>query len=318
MTNIGLTVRAWNDAAIARRDEDGYANATAMCAANGKLWADYQRLARTQSYLEALAASLDLTPAELVITTTTGPNEFRGTWIHPRLAVDLARWISPEFAVWMDGWFLEQLEHMPQAPALTAEDVARIAKEAVNTLKPSHSPRVKHRSPRRVTFDNHAIGDTEDCLHLDLMRAIQRISQRVGRISWRDFHANSSKARRRDTEPSQWLAAIRDLQRIGAGTIETGARGAAYYKASASLSNAAGQPTLPPILHIDQSQLTLMDTIRDCAAQAGGPITWHDVMDRYEVDNWPGVGRVWEAMEDLAARGVGTFTRDLQTFRLAA
>jgi hypothetical protein len=316
--NTGLSVRAWNDAAIALRDDDGYANATAMCQANGKHLPHYLSNQRTKDYVQALAASLDLTPADLVITTTTGPNEFRGTWIHPRLAVDLARWISPEFAVWMDGWFLEQLEQQPQAPGLTAEDVARIAMEAVNTLKPFHSPRVKHRSPRRVAFDNHAIGDTDDCLHLDLMRAIQRISQRVGRISWRDFHANSGRARRRDTEPSQWLAAIRDLQRIGAGTIETGARGAAYYKASASIANPAGQLTLPPILHIDQSQLTLMDTIRQCAAQAGGPITWHDVMDRYEVDSWPGVGRVWEAMEDLAARGVGTFTRDLQTFRLAA
>jgi hypothetical protein len=27
--------------------------------------------------------------------------------VHPRIAVDLARWLHPEFAVWMDGWFLE-------------------------------------------------------------------------------------------------------------------------------------------------------------------------------------------------------------------
>lgn len=115
----GLSVRIWNDAAIARRDEDGYANATAMCQANGKEWSNYKQLEHTQVYIQALSSSLGIPTADLVITTTTGPNEFRGTWIHPRLAVDLARWISPQFAVWMDGWFLDQLNPSikEQAPA---------------------------------------------------------------------------------------------------------------------------------------------------------------------------------------------------------
>jgi hypothetical protein len=33
------------------------------------------------------------------------------------LAVDLARWISPAFAVWMDGWFLEVLQVQAQGAA---------------------------------------------------------------------------------------------------------------------------------------------------------------------------------------------------------
>lgn len=33
----------------------------------------------------------------------------QGTWIHERVSVDLARWLSPDFAVWMDGWVLEAL-----------------------------------------------------------------------------------------------------------------------------------------------------------------------------------------------------------------
>jgi hypothetical protein len=33
--------------------------------------------------------------------------------------VDLARWISPAFAVWMDGWFLETIAGRPHAaPAI--------------------------------------------------------------------------------------------------------------------------------------------------------------------------------------------------------
>jgi hypothetical protein len=42
-----------------------------------------------------------------------------GTWVHPQVAVDLARWISAPFAVWMDGWFLESIQQSQPAPADT-------------------------------------------------------------------------------------------------------------------------------------------------------------------------------------------------------
>ncbi|MEB3275788.1 MAG: KilA-N domain-containing protein, partial [Cyanobacteriota bacterium] len=92
-----------------------------MCKANGRLFADYARLARTQEYLTALAAVVTpvagnpITASSLICTIQGGTPALQGTWIHPRLAVDLARWISPAFAVWMDGWFLESLNR-PQQP----------------------------------------------------------------------------------------------------------------------------------------------------------------------------------------------------------
>jgi predicted nucleic acid-binding Zn ribbon protein len=118
MTNTGIVVRTWNDAPISRRDSDGYADATAMCQANAKHLPHYLSNQRTTEYIAALADATGLQPAQLVITTTTGPNHLRGTWIHPRLAVDLARWISPAFAVWMDGWFLDAAHQSPQPAAL--------------------------------------------------------------------------------------------------------------------------------------------------------------------------------------------------------
>jgi hypothetical protein len=56
----------------------------------------------------------------VVRSVATGPNDQRGTWVHPRLAVDLARWISPEFAVWMDGWILGQLDKPVPATRINA------------------------------------------------------------------------------------------------------------------------------------------------------------------------------------------------------
>jgi len=138
MNASGLSVRTWNDAPISRRDGDGYADATAMCQANGKIWGHYISNQRTTDYLQALAASIGIPADQLVITTTTGPNHLRGTWVHPRLAVDLARWLSPQFAVWMDGWFLEELEAKAKAKpspsrpfmVLPGEDVS----EVINVL----------------------------------------------------------------------------------------------------------------------------------------------------------------------------------------
>jgi hypothetical protein len=119
MNASGLSVRTWNDAPISRRDSDGYANATAMCQANGKRWNDYQRLDRTQEYLRALEAVTGNpatgAQAPLIEMTQGGPPHLQGTWIHPRIAVDLARWLNPAFAVWMDGWLLEQLEQPASA-----------------------------------------------------------------------------------------------------------------------------------------------------------------------------------------------------------
>jgi len=107
MKTTGIVVRTWNDAPITRRDSDGYADATAMCQANGKLWGHYREAQRTTDYITALADATGLDADQLIISTKGGPAHLQGTWIHPRLAVDLARWISPQFAVWMDGWFLD-------------------------------------------------------------------------------------------------------------------------------------------------------------------------------------------------------------------
>jgi hypothetical protein len=123
----GHEARIWAGTAITRRKADGYVNATAMCQANGKRWNHYQELDRTQAYIDALRQHLEWIPEdptahispclnapELVVSVKGGTPDLQGTWIHPRLAIDLARWISPQFAVWMDGWFLESINRPQQ------------------------------------------------------------------------------------------------------------------------------------------------------------------------------------------------------------
>lgn len=127
---LGMDCRVWNGVEIQRRPTDGFVNATAMCHAGGKRWPDYVRLDRTQAYIAALAAVVQIPttgPEGLIQTIQGGLPHLQGTWVHPRIAIDLARWLHPEFAVMMDGWFLEDfapkmaaatpaLKVLPEAP----------------------------------------------------------------------------------------------------------------------------------------------------------------------------------------------------------
>jgi len=129
ITPKGMECRIWNGVDITRRPSDGYVNATAMCKAYGKRWENYHRNERTQQYIAALERILAKTDCgaavarnrvtgkpDLIQTIQGGPPHLQGTWVHPRIAVDLARWLHPEFAVWMDGWFLEDF-----APRIAAD-----------------------------------------------------------------------------------------------------------------------------------------------------------------------------------------------------
>jgi|TARA_R100000084_G_scaffold22413_2_gene7943 hypothetical protein len=127
-----LQTRSWNGTPIPRRTTDGYINATAMCKANGKNWSAYRETDRCQGYMDALAHSSEIRGIDLV--ESRGGNG-GGTWIHPQLAVDLARWISAPFAVWMDGWFLEQVSPVRDTQPVLAPTVLDTVDRSINLLE---------------------------------------------------------------------------------------------------------------------------------------------------------------------------------------
>src|SRR5690606_18434952 len=100
---------------IAQRAKDGYINATAMCKASGKLFADYSRSKTTQEFLAALGGPMGIPIDQLISSITAGPNEHRGTWVHPQVATHLAQWASPRFAVLVSKWVVEWMTGVGQA-----------------------------------------------------------------------------------------------------------------------------------------------------------------------------------------------------------
>jgi KilA domain-containing protein len=102
-----IIVRQLEAMPVGQRAGDGYIDATAMCQAAGKEWSNYRQLQGTEAFLDELAQSLGIPRGLLTHSITSGPRHERGTWIHPQVAVNLAQWCSPRFAVLVSAWVVE-------------------------------------------------------------------------------------------------------------------------------------------------------------------------------------------------------------------
>jgi hypothetical protein len=76
-----------------------------MAQACGKRFPDWNRLVSTKSYLDVLSKSVQIPVDQLIdVNESTGTNEDRGTWGHPKVAIRFAQWCSDDFAVQVDVW----------------------------------------------------------------------------------------------------------------------------------------------------------------------------------------------------------------------
>jgi hypothetical protein len=89
---------------INQRAADGYVNATAMCKAVGKNFADYRRLVNTEAFLKELSSVMGIPITGLVVSFQGGRPQDQGTWVHPDVAINLGQWCSPKFAVAVSRW----------------------------------------------------------------------------------------------------------------------------------------------------------------------------------------------------------------------
>lgn len=126
----------YNDISVSF-NEQHYLNATAIAKHFYKFVKDYLKTAQTQDYIAALAKNLSvrniiLTADDLVIVRQGGIEQ--GTWLHPKLAVNFARWLSADFAVWcdlkIDSLINGENQQMPQIPQTLSEALRLAADQA--------------------------------------------------------------------------------------------------------------------------------------------------------------------------------------------
>lgn len=124
---LALVPHTYQGSVISQREADGYINATAMCKAAGKEWSSYKRLDASNEFIAALEGSLQIHRDLLIQTIATGPNEARGTWVHPQVAVHLAQWLSAEFAVKVSQWIVEWMSGKKPTDRIWAQFEDRVS-----------------------------------------------------------------------------------------------------------------------------------------------------------------------------------------------
>ena len=82
-------------------DGEVYANATSMCKSFNKTPKDWLRTAQTQRYISALEQKANM-PNEMVSSIRGGDITEQGTWIHEKLVLRLASWLSVDLELWID------------------------------------------------------------------------------------------------------------------------------------------------------------------------------------------------------------------------
>lgn len=81
-------------------NSDGWINATGAAARFGKEPYEWLRLPDTERYLGGLKRRYGEIP--YVKTSRARADRGGGTWLHPKLAVKFARWLSVDFEIWCD------------------------------------------------------------------------------------------------------------------------------------------------------------------------------------------------------------------------
>ncbi|NER03100.1 MAG: KilA-N domain-containing protein [Okeania sp. SIO3C4] len=110
---------------------DGYINATKLARAyknqtgkykNPNSWFEKDR---TNEYIELLSDKTRLEVYDLVQKKGEGKNQ--EVWIHPKLAVSFAMWLSPEFEMMVSEW-VEQWLFTGKIPVISCPDNSAIKK----------------------------------------------------------------------------------------------------------------------------------------------------------------------------------------------
>lgn len=109
MSNLPQTLKTVNfDGLPVTFTENGYLNATMIAKHYGKRVQHQLSNERTKDYIRALneylseAVKTASEQNQLVMLVKGGNPTEQGTWLHPKLAIDFARWLNPRFAVWCD------------------------------------------------------------------------------------------------------------------------------------------------------------------------------------------------------------------------
>lgn len=107
-------------------------NATEMAKPFKKLAADWTRQKSAKEFIASLSAVRGIPITDLVKVLQGG--NVQGTWMHEDVALEFARWLSPEFAIWCNDRIKELMRFGLTATPHTIESVLADPGNAIKVL----------------------------------------------------------------------------------------------------------------------------------------------------------------------------------------
>ena len=142
---------------IIARQEDGYINASQLCQAGKKLWKNYFQNKNTKAYLEALLESAGI-PAGSLIKYNSAYGKERATWVHRKVAIHLAQWISPVFSVQVTNWVDELLitGQVTLGQEISSKEIKEVFQKKIDSLQQTIETVVKENQTIKLTYNHIA------------------------------------------------------------------------------------------------------------------------------------------------------------------
>lgn len=113
------------------------ANATQMAKRFGKTPKDWLRTEPAKQFINTLSSVRHICLTELVQVRQGGEAQKQGTWMHEDVAMEFARWLNPEFAIWCNDRIKELLTtgktELQNEQLYTLSKALLIAKEQIET-----------------------------------------------------------------------------------------------------------------------------------------------------------------------------------------
>lgn len=139
MSNI-ISLFSNNTQITFQRQEDGYINATALCKSVGREFHTWNRSKTTIAFINELSYDTHICGTDLVQIQQGGEPHLQGTWVHPQVAINLAQWLLPKFAVqvskWVQDWITKkEAPKMQKLPQIDSQFLLQIAQQMAEKEK---------------------------------------------------------------------------------------------------------------------------------------------------------------------------------------
>ncbi len=138
-------------------------NATQMAKPFGdsKRAKNWLLLNQTKEFIDIFSKGRNLPLVDLVQVTKGGSNP--GTWLHEDVALEFARWLSPQFAIWCNDRIKELMRYGMTAAPQTIDNILADPDNAIKVLKALKEER------KKVKF----LEDANKCFHSENRRLLK-------------------------------------------------------------------------------------------------------------------------------------------------